>query len=184
MTGKKGDDSKEAPQQAAKDPLKEENEKLKEELKDLTDTLQRLQAEFDNYRKRCDRESAEFVSYANGELVKKLLSVLDNFELALSSPKAPKEGEFHKGMDLIYAQMFDTLEASGLKPISAKGEKFDPRLHEALLVEESDAEPNTVLEELQKGYLFGDKVLRHSKVKISKKKNEAKKDNEAQMKEE
>ncbi|MBN1792757.1 nucleotide exchange factor GrpE [Candidatus Woesearchaeota archaeon] len=147
-------------------PMNQE-EKLKLELKEMTDTLQRLQAEFDNYRKRCDRENASFVKQANETLVKSLLPILDNLELALSHHH--QDAEFHKGVELIYAQLSETLEASGLKRIECKDQKFDPHLHEALLSVESGQEPNTVLEELQKGYLFNGKVLRHSKVKIAKK---------------
>jgi molecular chaperone GrpE len=149
--------------------LTAENDALKAELAELKDTLQHLQAEFENYRKRCDRENEQFVLRANEGITKKLLPILDNFELAMNS-KAEKE-ELQKGMELIYSQLFDALECSGLQRIECVGKKFDPYLHEALLCEENKAEPGVVIDELQKGYMLNDKVLRHSKVKISKAKS-------------
>lgn len=140
--------------------------KKKDELKEVTDTLQRLQAEFENYKKRVEKENIEFRKYAKAELIAKLLSILDNFELALQN-KENKE-EFVKGIELIYSQLFSLLENEGLKTIKAEGEKFNPEIHEALLTEKSDKE-NIILEELQKGYMLGDRVLRHTKVKVSKK---------------
>jgi molecular chaperone GrpE len=153
---------------APNDSLNQENEKLQNEIKDLTKTLQRLQAEFENYRKRCERESQNIIKLANEELIKDFLIVLDNFELALKNPT--HKDEFYKGMELIYSQIITTLENNGLEPIKTLGGKFDPRIHEALLVEETEQEPNTITEELQKGYSLYDKVIRPAKVKISKKK--------------
>ena len=133
-----------------------------------------MQAEFENYKKRVEKESCEFVKAANEELIEKLLPIMDNFELALKSCRA--KDDFYKGMELIYSQLIETLHSQGLKPINCIGKKFDPYYHEVLLVEESDKEDNTVLEELQKGYLLYDKVIRHSKVKIAKKKKEEKRE--------
>jgi molecular chaperone GrpE len=145
-----------------------EEDVLKQEILDLTDMLQRMQAEFDNYRKRTMNESAQYRLVANELLVRSLLPVVDNFELALASHK--EKSEFHKGMELIYAQLHDILESQGLKRIDSVGQRFNPHEHEALLTEETSGESNMVLEELQKGYTFHGKVLRHTKVKISKKK--------------
>lgn len=135
--------------------------------KELTETLQRVQAEFENYKKRVDKEKQEFCDYAKEDLIRKLLPLIDNFELALKHKKSDKE--FHKGVELIYAQLITILENEGLKPIKALNEKFDPYKHEALLAEKSSKEENTILEELQKGYLLKDKVIRPSKVKVSRK---------------
>ncbi|MBN2142611.1 nucleotide exchange factor GrpE [Candidatus Woesearchaeota archaeon] len=161
---------KDADKKHPKHDHKQDTEKLLKEADELKDTLQRLQAEFENYRKRCDRENASFVKHANESLIKSLLPILDNFGLALAHHDA--DDEFHKGVKLIFSQLSDTLEENGLKPIDCKGQKFDPRLHEALIAEASDLPKDMIIEELQKGYLFSDKVLRHSKVKISKGKGE------------
>jgi molecular chaperone GrpE len=136
------------------------------EIKDLTDTLQRLQAEFENYKKRVEKEACAFRNHAIADLITKMLPVLDNFELALS--KADKKDAFYKGVELIYAQLLEMLEHEGLKIIPCLGEKFDPYKHEALLAEQCDKEPNTVTEELQKGYVLNERILRHSKVKVAK----------------
>jgi len=153
-----------------KDEKKECRQKLEEkekELKDLIDTLQRLQAEFENYKKRTEKENQEFRKFALQEFIKKLLPIIDNFELALEN-KDNKE-EFVKGVELIYSELYTILEDAGLIKIEALNQKFDPYIHEALLAEKSDKEPNTIIEELQKGYKLHDKVLRHAKVKVSKK---------------
>ncbi len=146
---------------------KELIEQLQKENKELIDHLQRLQAEFDNYRKRVEKEKCEFLAYANRELILSLLPLLDNFELALKNSKHTED--FVKGVELIYSQFFSLLENFGLKNIESEGQHFDPNLHEALLTEKSDKPENTILEELQKGYMLNDKVLRTAKVKIAKK---------------
>ncbi|MBW2980366.1 nucleotide exchange factor GrpE [Candidatus Woesearchaeota archaeon] len=145
----------------------------KEKIKELTETLQRLQAEFENYKKRVDKEKAEFVKYSKHELIAKLLPILDSFKLAIKNGK--NNPDFFKGIELIFSQFYSALEAEGLRPIEALGKKFDPYKHEVLMQETSDKEEDIVLEELQKGYMLNDKVLRHSKVKVSKKKEEKKK---------
>ena len=136
-------------------------QKKPDQVKDLTDTLQRLQAEFENYKKRTEKENLEYKKCALQDFIKKILPVLDNFELALKHKK-------DKGIELIYLELYTILEDEGLKKIEALNKKFDPHIHEALLAEEYGREPNIVLEELQKGYMLNDKVLRHSKVKVSK----------------
>jgi len=142
-------------------------------IAELTDTLQRLQAEFENYKKFVEKSQSEFRKYAHADLINQLLPILDSFELALKNTKDNEK--LCKGVELIYSQFHSILEKQGLKKIAAKG-KLDPHLHEVLLKEESDKEEDTIIEELQKGYMLGEKVLRHSKVKVSKKKNE---DNQA-----
>lgn len=148
--------------------IKEEKKPKKEDkIKELTETLQRLQAEFENYKKRVEKEKSDFVKYSKAELISKLLPILDSFELALKNNKDPKG--FEKGVELIFSQLYQTLEQEGVKPIKALSDKFDPYKHEVLLKEKSDKEEDIVLEELQKGYMLNDKVIRHSKVKVSKK---------------
>jgi molecular chaperone GrpE len=144
---------------------------------ELIDTLQRLQAEFENYKKRVDRDYETLVKCSNEDIIKHLIPIIDNFELALKSCR--EKDDFYKGMELIYSQLMDTLHSQGIKLIECVGKKFDPYYHEALLTEESDKEPNTILEELQKGYMLFDKVIRHSKVKIAKKRKEEKKEEES-----
>lgn len=152
-----------------------------EKIKELTESLQRLQAEFENYKKRTEKDMSSFARYANEELIKKLLPFIDDFELALKNCRA--KDEFYKGIELIYAHLIEALQFQGLKTIEAQGKKFDPYFHEVLLTEESDKEQNIVLDEMQKGYLLGDKVLRHSKVKIAKKKKVEDKEEKKQEKE-
>ncbi|MBW3015488.1 nucleotide exchange factor GrpE [Candidatus Woesearchaeota archaeon] len=136
-----------------------------ESIKELTETLQRLQADFENYKKRVEKEKQENINSASRNIITKLLPILDNFELALKADK--NSDDFVKGIELIYSELFEILENEGLKRIEATNKEFDPYLHEALLVEESDKE-NIVLEELQKGYMLNGKVIRHTKVKVSK----------------
>ncbi|MBN2052659.1 nucleotide exchange factor GrpE [Candidatus Woesearchaeota archaeon] len=165
---KQEQESKEEIKEEAKKPETKEEEKLQE----LTDTLQHLQAEFENYKKRVDKENCEFIKCANEDLIKSLLPIIDNFELALKSCR--DKDDFYRGMELIYSQLIDALHSQGLKHINCFGKKFDPYYHEVLLTEESSKADNTITEELQKGYLLNDKVIRHSKVKIAKKKKEQK----------
>ncbi len=144
-----------------------ELDKVKQELKNMMGLLQRNQAEFDNYRKRVEKERVELIKTSTKELIIKLLPLLDNFEFAFKNSGCSEE--FIKGTELIYAQFYQTLEDEGLKKIDANGKKFDPHFHEALLTgEESKKEDEIVLEEMQKGYLLGNNVIRHSKVKINK----------------
>lgn len=142
--------------------LKEETKKVQEYL----DHLQRLQAEFDNYRKRAEQEKQLIINQANHELIQKLLTILDSFELAFKNKK--EDDEFAKGMKLIFLEIYSTLENEGLKKIECLDKKFDPSFHEAILQEESDKNEGIILEELQKGYTLNDRVIRFSKVKISK----------------
>jgi len=132
---------------------------------ELTESLQRLQAEFENFKKRTDKEKQDFCKYAEKELMIELLPVLDNFELALKNTK--DNSEFIKGVELIYVQLVSGLEKKGLKIIETQG-KFDPHKHEVLLQEESDKDSGEILEELQKGYRLNETILRTAKVKVSK----------------
>jgi molecular chaperone GrpE len=143
---------------------------LQQQVDDLTNTLKRLQAEFENYKKRVDKENAQFLKNANAELIKDILPVLDSFELAIKNSNGNAEiTTFKKGLELIYAQLFGILESEGLRPIQTKDQRFDPFKHEVLMVKESEHDDDHILQEFQKGYMFNDTVLRHAKVMISKK---------------
>ena len=165
-------EKKEEKKQTKEERKKEKKPSDKEKIDELTETLQRLQAEFENYKKRADKEKEEFVKYAKAELIAKLLPSLDTFEIALKNTKDHEK--FVKGMEMVFAQLYSALEAEGLRPIQAQGKKFDPYYHEVMLKQKSEKEEGIVLEELQKGYMFKDKVLRYSKVKISEKESEEK----------
>ena len=151
-------------------PLAEGSElqKLRMERDTLIDRLARLQAEFENARKRTAREQQDFREYAVADAIKALLPSLDSFERALQSSRADKS-EFRSGVELIYKQLQDALQKLGLRAIPAKGEPFDPHLHEAIeMVETSDAEDHQILEELQRGYKLKDRLLRPSMVKVAR----------------
>lgn len=150
--------------------LKQELESLKKEHDELYDRLLRKQAEFDNYKKRVDREKAEYVQFASSELMKELLNTLDSFELALRNAQtADASGEKTlRGFELIYKQLHDALARFGLKPIEAKGRKFDPNYHQAVSTQTSpDVEDNTVIEEMRKGYTLNGRLLRPAMVSVS-----------------
>ena len=150
---------------AEKEPPEKETE-----LEELRDRLLRQAAEFDNYRKQLEREKHEFMKCSNEKLIIELLEVADNFERALPELKK-KDGEACAGMEMIYRQLMRILEKSGVKTIDAMGHNFDPYLHEAFMQQESEKPDGTILEELQKGYMLRQKVIRHSKVKVSKQNN-------------
>jgi molecular chaperone GrpE len=145
-----------------------ELQKLRAERDMLVDRLARLQAEFENARKRTAREQQEFREYAVADAVKALLPSLDSFERALQI-SARDKSEFRGGVELIYKQLQDALQKLGLRAIPAKGEPFDPHLHEAIeMVETSDADDHQILEELQRGYKLKDRLLRPSMVKVAR----------------
>jgi molecular chaperone GrpE len=131
---------------------------------DLLDTLKRVQADYENYKKRVDRDKESFTKYATTHLITSLLPLLDNFERALANTSNQKE--FVKGIELIYAQLHTILKQEGVTLIDAST-TFNPHEHEALLQEVSDKPQGTILEELQKGYKLHDHIIRHTKVKIS-----------------
>lgn len=149
--------------------------KLKEEAaqaKDYWDRLLRLQADFDNVRKRLDKEKQDFVKFANEGIILELLNILDDLERAvdLAETKHQDLPAFLKGVEMILAHLHDMIKQYGVKPIEAKDKVFDPNLHEALMQAQDKAKPeNTVIEELQKGYMLNDRVIRTAKVKVSKK---------------
>jgi len=131
---------------------------------DLREQLQRLQAEFENYQKRVEKEREERAQYAAGAFIAKLLPLLDSFELALKN--AVEKDAFYQGIEMIYAQLKSLLEDNGVTEIGAGS--FNPVLHEAMLTEASKEPKGTILDVLQKGYKLKDRVLRTAKVKIAK----------------
>jgi molecular chaperone GrpE len=149
--------------------LEAELVKAKAKAEDYYGQLQRLQADFDNYRKRTQKEKTELIKYASERLVAELLPVLDNFDRAVSAAKVnPDFTSFSQGVEMILRQMQTALSKEGLRAMDAVGQPFDPNLHEAVLRVDSEEHPeNTVVEELQKGYYLKEKVLRPCMVKIS-----------------
>lgn len=153
--------------EAALEELKHRIAALEEENSELTNRLLRLQADFDNYRKRVRAEKEELTQYANYNLIQKLLPVIDNMERACSAPDTSPKGII-EGLELILKNLLDILGKEGVTPIDCRGKPFDPNCHEAVMTETSNDYPvNTVLEEFQKGYLMNDRVLRASMVKVS-----------------
>lgn len=145
----------------------EELEKLKAERDALVDRLARAQADFDNARKRAAREQQEYRDYALADTIKSILPVLDSFDRALIHNA--EAGEFRSGIELINKQLHDVLTKLGLRPIPAKGEPFDPRLHEAVeMVDTAEAEDHQVLDELQRGYKLKDRLLRPAMVRVAR----------------
>ena len=144
-----------------------EIQKLKAERDTLVDRLARAQAEFENARRRAAKEQQDFRDFALVEAIKTLLPVVDNFERALQSKS--ESAEFKSGVELIYKQFQDVLNKLGVRPIPAKGQQFDPHVHEAIeMVETPDAEDHEVLEEWQRGYKYKDRLLRPAMVKVAK----------------
>jgi molecular chaperone GrpE len=144
-----------------------ELQKLRAERETLLDRLARMQADFENARKRAAREQQDFRDYALAEAIKALLPTLDSFERALQS-NTDERSELRSGVELIYKQLQDALMKLGLRPIPAKGEPFDPRLHEAIeMVETTDVPDHQILEELQRGYKLKDRLLRPAMVKVA-----------------
>ncbi|NJL44433.1 MAG: nucleotide exchange factor GrpE [Nitrosarchaeum sp.] len=135
---------------------------MAEEYKEL---LQRLQAEFENYKKREERERARDGLRVKAEVLLGLLPVLDSFGLALKNFQSPER--FHKGVELVYAQLMDVLRSAGLRRIEAQG-TLDPRMHEVLLTRESSEEEGRILEVVQDGYALGEMIIRHAKVVVAR----------------
>ena len=145
---------------------KKKEDKAQQQIDELNDKVRRTLAEFDNYRKRTEKEKINNYAIGARDIVVKILPVVDNFERGLQQAK---EGDsFADGMKMIYKQLMTTLEDLGVKPIEAVGQKFDPNFHNAVMhVEDESAEENTVIEEFQKGYTYKDFVIRCSMVKVA-----------------
>ena len=148
---------------------KDKKDKRDEQIADLNDRLLRNLAEFENFRKRTDKEKSQMFEMGAKSIVEKILPTIDNFERGLATvPEDKKEDPFVQGMEKIYKQMLSTLEEVGVKPIEAVGCEFDPNLHNAVMhVEDEGFGENTVCEEFQKGYMYRDSVVRHSMVKVA-----------------
>ena len=148
--------------------FKKKKDKKDEQIEELTDKVKRQMAEFDNFRKRTEKEKSQMYDMGAKTIVEKILPVIDNFERGLAAvPEDNKEDAFVVGMDKIYRQMLTVLEEAGVKPIEAVGAEFDPNFHNAVMhVEDETLGENVVAEELQKGYMYRDTVVRHSMVKV------------------
>ena len=148
---------------------KEKKDKKDEKIEELTDRLTRQMAEFDNFRKRTEREKSQMYEIGAKDIIEKILPVIDNFERGLAAvPEESKEDPFVEGMEKIYKQIMTTLEGVGVKPIEAVGQEFNPDFHNAVMhVEDEEAGENIITEEFQKGYMYHDSVVRHSMVKVA-----------------
>jgi molecular chaperone GrpE len=165
-----------ADQEEVDDPMKDLESQLEtkeQEAKENYDRLLRVSAEFENYKKRTSRELEEFRKFANQSLIKEMLSVVDNLELAMNSTNGHKSIDqgLLQGLDMTHKEILKVFEKFNVKPIEAKGQIFDPTYHEAVMQEETDeAGENTVINELQKGYLIHDRLLRPAMVVVARSK--------------
>lgn len=148
---------------------KPKKDKKDEKIEELTDKLTRQMAEFDNYRKRTEKEKSGMYEIGAKDVIEKILPVIDNFERGLAAvPEDQKEDSFVTGMEMIYKQIMTTLDGIGVKPIEAVGQEFNPDLHNAVMhVEDEELGENIVAEEFQKGYTYRDSVVRYSMVKVA-----------------
>ena len=145
---------------------KKKKDKSEQKVEELTDRLKRTMAEFDNFRKRTEKEKSSMYIIGAKEIVEKILPVVDNFERGLA--QAPEGDSFADGMKMIYKQLITTLDELGVKPIEAVGKEFDTDFHNAVMhVEDEEVGENIVVEEFQKGYTYKDFVVRHSMVKVA-----------------
>lgn len=148
---------------------KEKTNKLQEKVDELEDRVKRQMAEFDNFRKRTEKEKSAMFEIGAKDIVERILPVIDNFERGLASvPEDVKETSFAEGMEMIYKQLLKNLEEAGVKPIEAVGQPFDPNFHNAVMhIEDDELGENMVAQELQKGYMYRDSVVRHSMVQVA-----------------
>ncbi len=167
-------ESEKADESQVADPLEDLAEKLKskeQEARENYDRLLRVSAEFENYKKRASREMDEFRKFSNQSLIKEMLSVVDNLELAMNSTNGHENIDqgLRDGLEMTHKEILKIFEKFNVKPISTKGQPFDPTFHEAVMQEETDEYPGkTVINELQKGYLIHDRLLRPSMVVVAK----------------
>ena len=147
---------------------KKKKDKKDEQIEDLNDRLRRQMAEFDNFRKRSEKEKSQMFDMGARSIIEKVLPVVDNFERGLAAvPEEQKDDAFVTGMDKIYKQLMTELDAIGVKPIEALGQEFNPDLHNAVMqVESEEYDPGVVAQELQKGYTYKDTVVRYSMVAV------------------
>ena len=163
------DDSKESKKdKKKKEKIDKKQEALKEKIEELEDRARRQMAEFDNFRKRTEKEKSAMFETGAKSVIEKILPIVDNFERGLASvPEEEKGSAFAQGMEMIYKQLMTELENLGVKPIEAVGEEFNPDYHNAVMqVESEEYETGTVAHELQKGYMYRDSVVRHSMVAV------------------
>ena len=148
---------------------KEKKDKKDEKIEELTDRVRRQMAEFDNFRKRTEKEKTQMFETGAKSIVEKILPVVDNFERGLAAVTEEEKGSpFVEGMEKIYKQMMTMLEEAGVKPIEAVGQEFDPNLHNAVMhIEDEEFGENIIAEEFQKGYTYRDSVVRHSMAKAA-----------------
>ena len=167
--------SEEEPEEKAEKPKKKlfggkdkKKDKLQEQIDELKDKNLRQMAEFENYRRRTEKEKQAMFETGAKSVIEKLLPVVDNFERGLGALKEEEKGAFSDGMQMIYKQLMDELEKLEVKPIEAVGKEFDPNLHNAVMhVDDEKLGENVVAEELQKGYMYRENVVRHSMVKVA-----------------
>jgi len=168
----KGGPSASAAASAEMEKLSQALDKKTKESAEAHDRYLRTYADFENYRKRMQRDLADFKKYANEQMARELLSVVDHLALATKHASETDEAGqgLRQGVELVYKQLHDMLEKFGITPFPAHGEPFDPKKHDAVAQEVTDAVPeNTVVQVFQEGYMYHDKVLRHAKVSVSKK---------------
>ncbi|MCI6429820.1 MAG: nucleotide exchange factor GrpE [Oliverpabstia sp.] len=166
-TEEKADSSEETKEKKFFGKKKEKKDKKDEKIEELTDQVKRQMAEFDNYRKRTEKEKASMYIIGAKDIVEKILPIVDNFERGLATAEG-SEDPFVQGMEKIYKQFLTTLDEMGVKPIEAVGTEFNPDFHNAVMhVEDEEAGENIVVEEFQKGYMYKDFVVRHSMVKVA-----------------
>lgn len=148
---------------------KEKKDPKDVQIEELTDRLRRSMAEFDNFRKRTEKEKSAMFEIGAKDIVERILPVIDNFERGLASvPEDVKGTSFAEGMEMIYKQLLKNLEEAGVKPIEAVGQPFDPNFHNAVMhIEDDELGENIVAQELQKGYMYRDSVVRHSMVQVA-----------------
>ena len=148
---------------------KEKKDPRDAQIEELNDKVRRNLAEFDNYRKRTEKEKSAMFEIGAKDIVERILPVIDNFERGLASvPEDVKETSFAEGMEMIYKQLLKNLEEAGVKPIEAVGQPFDPNFHNAVMhIEDDELGENMVAQELQKGYMYRDSVVRHSMVQVA-----------------
>ena len=148
---------------------KNKKDKKDEKIEELTDRITRQMAEFDNFRKRSEKEKSQMYEIGAKDIIEKILPVVDNFERGLDTvPEEEKGSPFAEGMEKIYKQLMTTLDSIGVKPIEAVGQEFDPNLHNAVMhVEDEEFGENIIAEEFQKGYMYRESVVRHSMVKVA-----------------
>ncbi len=160
--------SEEQPKEEKKSKSKKKKDKKDEQIEELQDQVKRQMAEFDNFRKRTEKEKNQMFEVGAKSIIEKILPVVDNFERGLASiPEEEQGSAFVDGMNMIYKQLLNELEQAGVAVIEAVGKEFDPEYHNAVMqVENDELEPGTIAQELQKGYTYRDSVVRHSMVAV------------------